>query len=38
VPLCPAGAVVPLRGVFTFTGAPGETVNSGIVCGEPPPA
>ncbi len=38
VPLCPAGAVVPLRGMFTFMGAPSETVNSGIDCGEPPPA
>ncbi len=38
VPLCPAGAVVPLQGVFTFMGAPSETVNSGIDCGEPPPA
>jgi hypothetical protein len=38
VPLCPPGALVPLRGVFSFTGAPTETVNSGIACGEPPPA
>jgi hypothetical protein len=38
VPLCPPGALVPLRGVFTFAGAPTETVNSEIACGEPPPA
>jgi hypothetical protein len=37
VPLCPAGALVPLRGVFTFTGTPTQTVNSGIACGQPPP-
>jgi len=38
VPLCPPGAIVPLQGVFSFMGAPSETVNSGIDCGEPPPA
>jgi len=38
VPLCPAGALVPLRGIFSFIGAPTETVNSGIACGEPPPS
>ncbi len=38
VPLCPPGALVPLRGVFTFNGAPPQTVNSSIACGEPPPA
>jgi hypothetical protein len=38
VPLCPPGALVPLRGVFSFVGAPTQTVDSGIACGEPPPA
>ncbi len=38
VPLCPPGAIVPLQGVFSFIGAPTQTVNSGIVCGEPPPS
>lgn len=38
VPLCPPGAIVPLQGVFSFLGAPTQTINSGIVCGEPPPS
>jgi hypothetical protein len=38
VPLCPPGALLPLRGVFSFVGAPTETVNSSIACGQPPPA
>jgi hypothetical protein len=37
VPVCPAGARFPLRGVFSFVGAPTDTVNSSIVCGQPPP-
>jgi hypothetical protein len=38
VPLCPPGAIVPLQGVFSFLGAPTQTIASGIVCGEPPPS
>jgi hypothetical protein len=38
VPLCPPGAIVPLQGVFSFLGAPTQTVNSGLDCGEPPPS
>jgi hypothetical protein len=37
VPVCPPGAMFPLRGVFSFVGAPTDTVNSSIVCGQPPP-
>jgi hypothetical protein len=38
VPLCPPGALFPLRGVFSFVGAPTQTVNSSIACGQLPPS